>query len=215
MQYMRTPDQKEALTELLRVMTKFYLNAQLEGELSPKDFEVEISETNATAHHCLGAIMHAVQATPVLERHIWCFGANITNTPLIISDSPLVLVPHKNNDVIPHTGLGSPGIQIVFPLAPDLALVMFERTHFKELIKCDGKCFQITLAGVQWLNNLQVASCRSQLYSKSSDFTFAEQLISAHPKLKKPQQRYVECSGPFTEYTAKDSNTGAKYVIRH
>lgn len=57
----------------------------------------------------------------IFLKHIWIFAVNETDTLFYTSDNPLVLDGHEENH-----GISSKGVEIIFPITPELALVMRE-----------------------------------------------------------------------------------------
>jgi hypothetical protein len=137
-----------------------------------------------------------------LCNHIWVIGLNETANPLLTSDSPVVRQPHKpEQPFVPpppdsgplygraidiaieptRPGIESEGVELVFPLSPECVLIFLERSHFRSLEDKDGARFALSDSDVDRLNRLQVLQSYRQIYSRSNDFRFVQEVCATHP----------------------------------
>lgn len=95
-----------------------------------------------------------------------------------------------------HAGIASPGIEIAFPLAHDILLVMFERRFFGPLAIVDGRADDMTCPeNILYYNSMQVQSSLRWVYSASDDFSHAKLVCEAEPIFKDPNRKLVQISG--------------------
>ena len=79
------------------------------------------------------------QHASVLNAHIWIVLPNLTRHTLYTSDNPISRKAHKRGGWRSYSGIGSEGIQLIFPLSARFSLSLLERTHWKKFEKLDGK----------------------------------------------------------------------------
>ena len=61
--------------------------------------------------------------------HIWILLKNKTHQPFFTSDNPIGTTEHIHNPYMAMSGISSEGVEVYFPISPDLMLLMFEKTH--------------------------------------------------------------------------------------
>lgn len=75
-------------------------------------------------------------------------------------------------------GAGAPqSVEVIFPLAPDLALMMYHPVYFAALHPKQGRPMLLGEEDVWRLNALQTVQCERQIYSISPDFDTAEKIL--------------------------------------
>jgi hypothetical protein len=125
-QFLRTADYRrdflERNTKLLARMagiSRYFSHGIYENNL-----QVEFNKENIPLHHARIMFNQTIQNELInaLCQHIWIVGINDTPQPFYTSDTPIVKRSHFNEPGKSHTGLGSPGIEINFPLSPKYAL---------------------------------------------------------------------------------------------
>lgn len=145
----------------------------------------------------------------VLFRHIWLVGVNKTEQPLFTSDHPVVRYAHMETPSLLDTrspsedtevmieigsnlpGLASEGVEIVFPLTPDRALILLERTYFNHCEKGDGQTYPLDAEYVERYNRLQVEQSHRQVFCSTSDFDLAAKMCEENPQLSSPDRSDV------------------------
>ncbi|RLI09777.1 hypothetical protein DRO42_03380 [Candidatus Bathyarchaeota archaeon] len=80
-----------------------------------------------------------------------------------------------------NMGLMSPGIQIHFPLTPNMAICLCDPVQYSHepLIQTLEDEDNVTFE-----NSLQVMWSTRHVFSRDDDFRLAEQMIEEHPELK-------------------------------
>jgi hypothetical protein len=108
------------------------------------------------------------EITKALAEHIWIIGVNPTAIPLCTSDNPVVINEYQNFG----SGLTSMGAQIAYPISPQLILILFESSFWKDLKSHDRRCFNLSEKLVKIYNKLQLTQCTRQVYSSTNDFSW-------------------------------------------
>lgn len=68
-------------------------------------------------------------------RLTWFLCINKTRKSFFTSDAPIALIGHNDNQpALLGTGLASPGVECVFPLSPDLLMIMVDSDYHKHMI---------------------------------------------------------------------------------
>jgi len=116
---------------------------------------------------------------PIFLGHIWLCAVAPDGTAFSTSDHPIALkIPNGMRG-----GLGSPGVEIAFPVSSRLCLLLKDRGAFSALEHLDGKVIQISEADVTLANRMQAASARRWIFHVTPDFADLRRFCRSHPFL--------------------------------
>jgi hypothetical protein len=192
-QVFRTRETRTAALQLQQKAREALRGEQLASELEAWLADSERPEVAAEVQRML--LLNASMldhVADVLLSHIWVAFVNDTAEPLWASDHPVVPTAQIRDPLRGTSGLGSPGIEVSFPLSSKLSLVMYERTVFGMLSPLDGMVRTLLPENVTYHNSGQVAQSYRQLYSPSGAFGLAELMRREHPDLFKADRRRIE-----------------------
>jgi hypothetical protein len=189
-QMLRLPRQRQYLIEVYEKTVKTASQRMLAmkyGMEAMNSVRVKFNEKYASLYH--GDMifnsdwLHTYSR--VLAMHIWRIGKITTDLALYTSDNPVVMHSHLAQG---SYGIGSPGIEICFPLNPQYILIMCDKDIFASLARLDRKLVPITESNVTFFNSLQVNQCTQQVYSSNGQYTLAAEMCAANPSLSIPQK---------------------------
>ena len=164
-QFIRTLDYRRNLVEHMERLIETTLDSVL--ELAKPELASEV-RAKAKYDEQAASLLHAefmwdpdfvCKIAALLYHRIWIIGVNKTSLPLLTSDTPVVSESHRQRDrFIPDPSKGPPfskaidvviesklpcigeeGVELVFPLNPECALIILENKHFKYLEKNQGQ----------------------------------------------------------------------------
>ncbi len=97
----------------------------------------------------------------------------------------LVKKGHIKHPFYGFNGIGSPGIEISFPITPYCAIMMYERNyHKKKMETFDNKYLPIQDEEcIKYYNCLQVYQSYRQIFSINNNFELVYQMIKSHPEI--------------------------------
>lgn len=152
---------------------------------------------------------------PHFATKLWLLAATTRRHPFILSDNPLTLQNMTDMSPRGNLGLSVPGIEIYFPLSPVRALAMWcpslgdvvresaqalrrlyggrkadkaddadSLLSLEEALRT-GRPAMYTKENVENFNSLQVARSERYIFSSVNDFHLAEDMIRAHPNLRR------------------------------
>lgn len=113
----------------------------------------------------------------------WVLIGNESGQPFWTSDHPIVR--HNSNDFGPYGNLGlkNRGIQVYFPLSPELSLGFVDPETFEDVpthLKLDNN--DNGLEHVTFQNSLQLRESTRHVISNRSDFTLADDYLDEYPE---------------------------------
>jgi hypothetical protein len=123
-----------------------------------------------------------------LARHVWVVGINKTNQTFYTSDHSVVTNSHALFPSGGFAGIGSPRIEVAFPLTSRHILVMWERTYFRGVQKEDGRPVPMGAYGVEHYNKLQTLKSYRQVYCEMPQFEHTENVCRRHPEVCSPDR---------------------------
>lgn len=186
-QWVRGPDfRKEHLErrEKMLIGVSQMLLAMQYGEEAASHLHVRLKGQSLAFEHA--AMMYnptfLQTCIEILLRHIWHVGIVRGEKLLYTSDTPLVMRPHLDQPF----GIGSPGVEIMFPLDPRHILVLHERQHFARFQFMDRQSKLLTPDNVLYFNSFQVHRSYRHVYSLASDFELAVNICAETPEVCEP-----------------------------
>lgn len=202
LQYMRTKESRVASTEVVeKILTEmaFAVGREMLEELGLKKEAIvaKVDEDKIPALHAIHILNEELrdELTEILKNHIWLIVVNHTATPLYTSDHPLVKKGHITHPVLAMNGLGSPGVEVDFPLSSKYLITMVDRTYFKQYESLDGRIHEVTKEEtITWYNHLQVYQSYRQIFCNSPSFTLVEEMIQKNPDICKIDYDRVQVS---------------------
>ena len=144
---------------------------------------------------------HWERLASVFVRHIWLVGVNKSPIFFYTSDHPVVRRANLPDQRSGGIGIDSPGVEFFIPLSPEYALILLERSFFRDWEEVDGGVVGINPEAVKGYNRLQVARSYRHVFSSVRDFRTAASVCEDDPSVCDPNRKRVEVTvtqvGPF------------------
>ena len=118
----------------------------------------------------------------------WILISNKLKTPFWSSDDPVS--KHNSIDHFPYGNLGltSTGIEVHFPITPNLCLIICDPILFKkEFSKKNTRDYRNIIRE----RDLQVRYSTRFTFSNENNFSFAQMMVRENPKIKDPNRKRV------------------------
>lgn len=135
-----------------------------------------------THNEMLMDIEHILELAITFLKHKWCLCVNQTDMPIITSDNPIATMAHVKNGPIAMSGIGSEGIEIAFPIAPNAILVMVDDGYHNLPIH-DLAFVPVDKNSVKYYNAMQVERAERCLFSSTRDFTVIDEVLAKCPHM--------------------------------
>ena len=200
LQLVRTKEFRVGMLELEEKLYHAYLKPLVEEKfpnISFDDFKVKIEPDYQALHHDAFILNFPYQRkwAAILHNHIWQVGVNNTKQPFYVSDNPVVKWNHlsdPNNILRRISGIGSPGIEVAFPLTPKYILILCDRHVFGQLQSKDGTLVEINEDNVMYYNSLQILQSYRQVYCPTDSFELAQRMCQDSPLLSDSSRSRLE-----------------------
>ena len=197
LQLYRTVEFREVMSELIQREMRHRVNEWMKANY-PDDLELtphmDWSEDYWVAAQsvCMFDPEFVEDMRGYLKSLYWLVGVNRTGTPLYTSDNPVTYFSHFPVSINQY-GIKSPGVEIVCPLSPELALILRDKDLPMYLTLPsgvivedrarvnDGGITELSEENVARFNWWQVARSHRQVFSTISDFKIAHKFRRANP----------------------------------
>lgn len=185
--------------------------------------EGENAERAMMARNILNAPM---DYAPALIDKDWLLLQTDNKHPYLIGDHPLTMHNMVEQEGRGNLGIAVEGIELYFPLSPELALAIWCPSHRQVLmdgIQCfdrltgtsnkdldnaknealaiveaiqEGKPLQSKTENIEFFNSLQISTAERFVFSSNNDFSIVKEMIRTNPELRHGQ-RIHEATGKF------------------
>lgn len=174
----------EGMEKLADRLREFNMSKQLEEQID--EFDRADDDTTARELHKEFMLDAAWDFTEEILGLKWILFENQSASGFWTSDHPITRYNRYDHGWKGDLGYRSEGIEIYFPLSPDMCLALVDPTHFAgnpskiELGTSDRDQDHITL-----VNELQVKQSKRHVFSKSDDFELADMILDKYPRFEK------------------------------
>lgn len=134
--------------------------------------------------------------------HIWILLKNKTHQPFFTSDNPIGTTEHIHNPYMAMSGISSEGVEVYFPISPDLMLLMFEKTHHKDIVSKNYRIIEIDNHEIiDDYNSRCVMNSSRCVFSQTDDFSIIDKMKAKRPDVLKLPKTVLTWGGK--KYTTK------------
>jgi hypothetical protein len=194
-QLIRTPSHRLFIMQMGAKIHEVALKAHLEAdhpELLSHPFEITWDSAREPYLHAeyMMDLQALLEYAGILFSHIWTVLSNETRRTLYTSDSPITRRPHIKSGWRSFMGIGSKGVQIIYPLSPNFSLSLLERTHWEKHRKYEGQIFPLRMddLAIDHDNSIQVQQSMRFLYCREDDFGLARRYCNQYPDVRSPNR---------------------------
>tara|TARA_B100001971_G_scaffold213155_1_gene245590 strand:+ start:181211 stop:182173 length:963 start_codon:yes stop_codon:yes gene_type:complete len=200
-QYFRTPTHRRAIQDMMIGTVNWMLPHFLEHHAPPPpeglsidDIYAEYNEEYAPIHHAEFMFKDETieRFSSLFYNKVWVIGYCTSDSLLYTSDNPVVKHSQFKSPVRGY-GLGSPNVEIYFPISSRIVLMLFEEGlydgHISKEIKEDC-IYELPEEYIRYINSMQVYQAQRQVYCEIDDFNLVDEMIKTNPEITskdKPQ----------------------------
>ena len=113
----------------------------------------------------------------IFDSHIWILLKNKTDQKFLTSDNPIGTIAHINDPILSMSGIASKGVEVYFPLSPDLLLIMLEKTYHTNYEYQNYRIVEVDkIDMVEYYNSYCVMNSSRCVYSINDDFSIVDKL---------------------------------------
>lgn len=113
----------------------------------------------------------------IFDSHIWILLKNKTEKKFLTSDNPIGTIAHVKDPVLSMSGVASKGVEVYFPLSPDLLLIMLEKTYHAKYEHQHRRIVEVDKINVvEYYNSYCVMNSSRCVYSIDNDFSMVDKL---------------------------------------
>lgn len=116
-------------------------------------------------------------------------GVSPAGSPLLTSDSPILNLGYVIDPTIAWDGINSPSAQIVYPLAPDVCIIFYDRNFepYQKQSEYDRRVKLLTRSEIETFNEHTALQSHKQIFSNHANFSKVRRALK---KNSRPQTRW-------------------------
>lgn len=183
LQYIRVKSVRNSIEELTDLLDQALRDKNASQELIDKYTKTSKNQLKYIHGKMIfdnEAILHFART---ISDHIWILLKNKTTQPFFTSDNPIGTAEHIHNPYMAMSGVSSEGVEVYFPLSPDLMLVMFEKTYHQNMLPKNYRIVEIDESDIiDDYNSRCVMNSSRCVFSQTADFSIIEKM-----KVKRPE----------------------------
>ena len=128
--------------------------------------------------------------------HIWILLKNKTNQKFLTSDNPIGTIAHIKDPIISMSGVASKGVEVYFPLSPDLLLIMLEKTYHTNYEHQNRRIVEVDkIDMVEYYNSHCVMNSSRCVYSINDDFSVVDKLKAKNANISQSSKSELLWNG--------------------
>lgn len=137
-------------------------------------------------------IPRIVEMAEILKSHIWVIAKNHPAGSFYTGDEPItkkanIKRPFRGND-----GITCKGIEVHLPLAHDYFITMYDRIHFSDIVKFDGKVTPLlSNENMIYLRQFHVKYSSRFVFCRDDDFDLARQICREEPHWRDQDRKRI------------------------
>ena len=114
----------------------------------------------------------------------WMLQVNKTSQPFFTSDNPIGTEEHIHHPFVSMAGLQSRGVEVYFPISPNLMLLMFDGEFHTELQGYDRRVIELENEEVvKYCNSRCVLHSDNCIFSNANDFAVIDKMLAENPNI--------------------------------
>ncbi len=187
-QYIRTKSIRTGFQEAADCINQFLADM---GVPSPMNSENHISKTEAKNMHVqtLLDMDYLTKIAMTFSRLVWILGINRTSQKLYTSDNPIATYAHINDQIFSMSGISSKGIEVFFPLTPEIVLIMIDGSYHTRLLPYERRYLVLDNSDIIERYNGTIAMQSNRIIlSSDGEFTLLKRMKERQPNVfNRPQ----------------------------
>ena len=126
----------------------------------------------------------------------WVLLINKTKTSVYTSDKPIGRISHVEHPFLSMAGLTSPGIEVYFPLSPELILLMYDGKYHNYSAGQDRTISSLNKDElIYYYNYFTVVQSQRWVISNNNDFSLITEMVSEKPDIFNAPSSVVSWGG--------------------
>lgn len=132
----------------------------------------------------------------IFDNYVWILRRNKTCNMFYTSDNPIGAIPHIHHPFLSTEGLESEGIEICFPISPQIMLSMYEKKYHKRLVKYDRRIVDMdNVQDIEYYNRICAQHSTRCVFSCDNDFSLLEKMRKENLNVLNGPQTVIHWAG--------------------
>lgn len=154
------------------------------SESTINEYMVSASASKLIHGRMIFNIKEICEIAHIFSNHIWILLVNKTKTSFYTSDNPIGTTAHIHDSILGMNGINNRGVEIYFPLSPNVLLLLFEKSYHQDFLKYDRRVLEIfDVTVVEKYNSKCTLNALRLVVSNSNDFSIIDRMIDRNPNI--------------------------------
>lgn len=182
LQYIRVKRVRNSIKEITNLLEQALKDKNTSQEVIDKYGSVSENELKYIHGKMIFDNEVILDVANTFSYHIWILIKNKTTQPFFTSDNPIGTAEHAHNPYVSMSGISSKGVEVYFPLSPDLMLVMFEKTYHHNISSKNYRIIEVDEQDIiAYYNSQCVINSSRCVFSQTYDFSIIEEMKAKRP----------------------------------
>ncbi len=184
LQYIRVKDVRNSIEELADLLQQALTDQGAPQSMIEKYGSISKKEVKYVHGRMIFDSKEISKIANTFADHIWLLLKNNTKKPFFTSDNPIGTTEHIKHPYMSMGGLSAKGVEVFFPLAPDLMLILLEKTHHSIFASKNHHIIEIDEPEiVEDYNSRCVMNSSRCIFSQTNDFSIIERMKNINPNI--------------------------------
>lgn len=182
-QYIRTKSTRDSIVSSSKCIENWLKDMNCSEEFIKK-YTIGLNDDESIQGNMLFDINHITELASAFCSLTWILGVNRTDVALFTSDHPIGTYSHIKDSIVSMSGIGCKGVEVYFPLSPNLILIMVDADYHKTFKKYNRKCVSLKyVENIERYNRLCAYNSGRYVFSKDSEFSLVNRMIEDNPSI--------------------------------
>ena len=139
---------------------------------------------------------YLAEMTGCFHNLTWMLAVNRTGSKLYTSDSPIATFAHINHPFMPMNGLASKGVEVFFPLSPNVILLMVDGSYHKRWLPFERRYIELTdNENIDFYNSVLALQAERFIFSSDGNMTVLDRMKEKDQNVFKQPQVQMNWGG--------------------
>ena len=182
-QMIRVKTARDNLTDISKCVTQALTDRNTPDSVI-SNYEISESEAKSMHIQMLMDLPAMAELATSFHRLTWILGINKTTRKFYTSDNPICTIPHIKSPYASMSGVSSKGVEVLFPLSPEVILLMLDGSYHTEALPFERRYIEIRdNQYIDSYNSTIAINAKRCVFSFDGNYELIEGMIKRNPRI--------------------------------
>lgn len=208
LQFVRTKSMRKSFQEASDCLNQALVDMGAPSSMVEESMVSEVEAKNMHVQTLLD-IDYLSMIAAAFSRLSWILGINRTAIKLYTSDNPIVTYAHINHPILSMSGINSEGVEVLFPITPDIVLIMVDGSFHKDCVPYERRYLEITNEQtIERYNGTIALQAERTVISADGNFSLLQRMKAKQADVFKQPHTSLRYGGKVYQPRNKQENEG-------